>query len=64
MLNAGLEAFTQATKEEILEELQVFVQNPSFDEAIKVLEKEKILIISGAPDVGKTTLAKCLLISI
>jgi len=60
ILQSGLEAFTQATKEEILEELRVYVSNPSFDEAAKKLEQQKILIISGPPGVGKTTLAKSL----
>ncbi|GBE07249.1 ATPase family associated with various cellular activities [bacterium BMS3Abin11] len=58
ILQSGLEAFTKATKEEILEEIKVYVKNPSFDEAIEKLEKEKVLIVSGPPGVGKTTLAK------
>ena len=58
ILHSGLEAFTQATKEEILDDLSVYVRNPSFDEAIEKLEKQRILIISGPPGVGKTTLAK------
>lgn len=58
ILHSGLEAFTHATKSEILEEVKVYAKNPSFDEAINKLEKEKILIISGSPGVGKTTLAK------
>ncbi len=60
ILRSGLEAYTQATKQEILDELKVYVRNESFDEASKKLEEQRVLVISGPPGVGKTTLAKML----
>lgn len=58
ILLSGLEAYTQANKQEILNELRVYVRNESFDEASNKLEEQRVLIISGPPGVGKTTLAK------
>jgi hypothetical protein len=60
VLQSGLETHTAATKAEILDELQVYVRNPSFDAAFEKLEKNRVLVVSGPPGVGKTTLAKML----
>ena len=38
------------------------MRNKSFDEALTLLEKQRICIISGLPGIGKTTLARMLLL--
>jgi hypothetical protein len=38
-----------------------YVQNPSFDRALSLLEKRHYCIIAGIPGIGKTTLAEVLL---
>ena len=60
LLSSGLEAYINITKDEILEELRVYVRNPSFDNAFQKLEQNQVVIVSGMPGVGKTTLAKML----
>lgn len=57
-LRSGQEAYTQMTKEEIDSDLRVYVHNESFHDAAKLLKREKILIISGPPGVGKTILGR------
>lgn len=47
--------------ERIREKLPVFVQNDSFNRAQQLLDDQRILIISGVPGIGKTTLAEMLL---
>lgn len=46
--------------ERIRELLKLYVINPSFGEAEKILEKNRFVIISGIPGIGKTTLARVL----
>ena len=57
-LRSGQVALTQMTKEEIENDLRVYVRNQSFHDAVDLLEREKILIVSGPPGVGKTILAR------
>lgn len=47
--------------EEITEKIKRFVPNLSLDKAHQILEKENCVVISGAPGVGKTTLAEMLI---
>lgn len=48
------------TEEQIKEKVSLYVPNESFDIALKHLEKNKVIVLSGGPGVGKTTLADML----
>jgi hypothetical protein len=48
--------------ESIRQKAKYFVQNPSFDKALRILKKRNVCIIAGIPGIGKTTLAEMLLL--
>ena len=48
--------------EEIQGQVKLFVQNDSFHSALDILQKYRYLIISGLPGIGKTTLARILIL--
>jgi DNA polymerase III delta prime subunit len=48
--------------DEIKEQIKLYVQNDSLNEALDVLDKNKYLIISGIPGIGKTTLARVIVL--
>lgn len=58
IFRAGAHNFAACTKEEIEQKVRVYASNPSFSESLVTLEKYRLLIISGPPGVGKTTLAE------
>lgn len=60
VLHAAAHTFTELTKDDIEAKLHVYAQNPSFSDAQKILEGQHVLIVSGPPGVGKTTLAEML----
>lgn len=60
VLHAALHSFNDITKEEIVEKVRVYAPNPSFNAAQDILGKQHVLIVSGPPGVGKTTLAEML----
>ncbi|WP_332774164.1 hypothetical protein [Phenylobacterium sp.] len=60
LLNSKLYEQTATTLEEIAAKVRVFATNPSLEAARKKLEKNHVIIVSGPPGVGKTTLAEML----
>ncbi|MGQ3241787.1 nSTAND3 domain-containing NTPase, partial [Shinella sp.] len=60
VLNAASHNFTTITREEIEAKLKVYAENPSFKAGRDILEDQRVLIVSGPPGVGKTTLAEML----
>jgi hypothetical protein len=51
------------TIERIVRKLPVYVQNASYPRALSILKENNVVIISGEPGVGKTTLAEMIVYS-
>jgi len=54
---------TEFEVERISQRLPLFVQNQAYPQAIEILSTTRILVVSGPPGIGKTTLAEMLLYS-
>ncbi|WP_375561580.1 restriction endonuclease [Bernardetia sp. OM2101] len=62
ILNNAVEGRTRYLLEKIRRKLPFYVPTKKTDDANKILEKEKLLLITGQPGIGKTTLAEILLL--
>ena len=58
VLRSASHAYANITILDIEKKVRVYAQNPSFADSTEKLENEHVLIISGPPGVGKTTLAE------
>lgn len=62
IINAGTHLVSREEVERTITAAKLYVRNTSFDEALTILKQQRICIISGLPGIGKTTLARMLLL--
>ena len=56
--------YSKMEKTYIVDSMKIFVKNSSYEKAFKILKEQKSIIISGAPGIGKTTLARAMIFHI
>lgn len=57
IINNGIEGRSAFIEEKIRKDLGIYVVNDSYDKALNILREKKILLITGIPGIGKTSLA-------
>lgn len=62
IVNAKTHLVSREEIERTIAAAKIYVRNPSFDEALAILKEHRVCIISGLPGIGKTTLARMLLL--
>jgi hypothetical protein len=62
MLDRKHNTLSRETLTKIQRDAQVYVENGSFGEALKVLDRKHVCLIVGVPGIGKTMLAQMLLL--
>jgi hypothetical protein len=62
LLNNAIEGRSRYLIERIIKRFPSYVLTERLDEANKILEKQKLLLITGQPGIGKTTLAEIMIL--
>jgi MoxR-like ATPase len=62
LINAGTHVVSREEVERTIAAARLYVRNTSFDEALAILKEQHVCIISGLPGIGKTTLARMLML--
>lgn len=62
IMNAGTHVVSREEVERTIASAKIYVRNKSFDEALVILKQHHVCIIAGLPGIGKTTLARMLLL--
>lgn len=60
ILSKSIINWSEFEREDIISEVGKYVQNESFNKALKIVNENRYVIISGIPGIGKTTLARML----
>ncbi|MFD2827536.1 restriction endonuclease [Leeuwenhoekiella polynyae] len=60
ILKNGIKGRSEFVQSRIESKLKIFVQNETYNDAVKVLNKRNFILITGAPGIGKSTLADML----
>lgn len=61
VLNNAVESRSKYLLQEIRKKVPFYVITPKLNDALAILQKEKLLLITGQPGIGKTTLAEIIL---
>jgi len=61
LLSNDIISRSEFEEEKIRKEINIYVQNDSFNDAINILNYHNYVLISGIPGIGKTTLARILI---
>lgn len=62
IINAGTHVVSREEVTRTVKAAKLYVKNVSCDESLRILKEHRVCIISGIPGIGKTTLARMLLL--
>lgn len=62
IVRSGLWARSEAMMEDIRDRVKLYVHNPGFQQASNLLNQNNVVVITGAPGVGKSMLAEMILL--